>query len=37
MLWRASTDNLEELLKEADYSMYAEKEQYHQKYGYYRR
>jgi len=37
VLWRASTDNLEELLQEADHSMYAEKEQYHQKYGYYRR
>lgn len=37
VLWRASTDNLEELLQEADHSMYAQKERYHQKFGYYRK
>lgn len=37
IIWREETDDIEEMLQQADHSMYEQKERYHQQFGYYRR
>ena len=37
IIWRDKTSNIEEMLQQADHSMYEQKERYHRQFGYYRR
>ena len=37
IIWRDKTNDIEEMLQQADHSMYEQKERYHRQFGYYRR